>query len=157
MYFSNNFSLSIQLWTWLILDQKWIICSLSYYDFLGLLLPSWLWIPSLERGGWMWSLEAQSCKMNPTLSVIICYLGSLPSPRWKTVFHSSCFCCCCCLVFWVLFLTFQQMTPCRNGFRQVCLRQKKDGQGKCTAYFHTLALGNYLLFERNCEWLLYGI
>jgi len=95
-------------------------------------------------GGGKWSLEAQSCKMSPTFSVIICYLGSLPSPGWNTVFHSSCFCCCCCLVFWVLFLTFQQMPPCRNGFRQVCLRQKKDGQGKCTAYFHTLALGNYL-------------
>lgn len=81
--------------------------------------------------------------MNPMLSVI-CYLGSLPSPGRKTVFHSSCFCCCCCLVFWVLLLTFQQTTPCRNGFRQVCLRQKKNGEGQCTAYFHTFALGNYL-------------
>lgn len=52
MCFNNNFSLSIQPWTWLILGQKWIVFSLSCYDFLGLLLPGWLWIPSLGRGGW---------------------------------------------------------------------------------------------------------
>lgn len=75
MCFNNNFSLSIQPWTWLILGQKWRVFSLNCYVFLGLLLPGWLWIPSLGRGGWKWSLEKQSCKMNPMLSGIIFLLG----------------------------------------------------------------------------------
>lgn len=62
-------------------------------------------------------------------SYVICdnlLLGQFASPGWETVFHSSCFCCCCCLVFSVLFLTFQQMTPCRNRFRQVWGRRKME-------------------------------
>lgn len=73
------------------------------------------------------------------VSVITCHLGSSPSPGWKVIFH-----------FWFLllllflFLSFQQVILCINGFVPVCFEQKEDGEGKYTPCFHTFVFDNYL-------------
>ena len=56
------------------------------------------------------------------LSVTAGYLGSLPSPAWKIIFHSFCSCCCCCFVF-----SFSSGDP-RQKWICTSLEKKKESK-----------------------------